>query len=569
VTIGADERNTRIYAIYVISVLAFFLLSYLIPLGARPLAAPDETRYAEIPREMIDGRDWTVPRLNGVRYFEKPPLGYWAGACSILVLGENNFAVRFPSALFTGLSALALYLAVLKSCRRTCDESGGVKAVSAAFVFLSCFEVFSVGNIAVLDAIFSFFVTAAVLAFFIASEEGHGSSREKFFMAMAGAFCGLAFLTKGFVAFVVPILSLCAFLAWEGRRGDILRMGWIPLLAAALVALPWSVLIHLREPDFWKFFFWNEHIRRFVAENAQHKEPFYFFFAAAFATFFPWTLALPAALAGIREEVRARSMRGRLVRLSICWFILPFLFFSLCNGKLLTYILPCFPPFAIIVSLGLANTLEKNGKSTLFDTGAACSAVISAILSAVFLYVQILGYNGHRIYEHMFDTAAVSAGLLFLTVFFVLSMASRNAWNKIALYAAAPLLFFFAIHYTIPDTVIQTTSPGVVLQHYMGKSDKSDIIIADGDSAAAACWYLRRDDVFVLGPPGELDYGLGRDGSCSRSVDEKAAADIIRKNRGKVLLMATDDNIRRWYGSLPRPLPAAGESNAGYAVFRY
>ena len=72
---------------YAVLLLSFFLLSYILPLGARDLVVPDETRYAEIPREMIASGDWVVPHLNGVRYFEKPALGYWVHAGSILLFG--------------------------------------------------------------------------------------------------------------------------------------------------------------------------------------------------------------------------------------------------------------------------------------------------------------------------------------------------------------------------------------------------------------------------------------------------------------------------------------------------
>ena len=74
----------------------FFLVLYVLPLGLRDLTAPDEPRYAEIPREMIVSGDWVVPHLNGVRYFEKPGLGYWVHAGSILLFGENNMAVSHP-----------------------------------------------------------------------------------------------------------------------------------------------------------------------------------------------------------------------------------------------------------------------------------------------------------------------------------------------------------------------------------------------------------------------------------------------------------------------------------------
>ena len=115
-----NTHNPAIHKKFAFLLLIFFLFSYILPLGTRDLFVPDETRYGEIAREMIAGGDWVVPHLNGVRYFEKPVLGYWVHALSILLFGENNFAVRFPSALAVGLSALFIFLAVRR--KRPHDE---------------------------------------------------------------------------------------------------------------------------------------------------------------------------------------------------------------------------------------------------------------------------------------------------------------------------------------------------------------------------------------------------------------------------------------------------------------
>ena len=82
----------------------------MLPLGARLFIIPDETRYAEIPREMLVSGDWMSPRLAGVRYFEKPVLGYWMNAASMGLFGDNRFAARLPSVLSVGLTALLLLL---------------------------------------------------------------------------------------------------------------------------------------------------------------------------------------------------------------------------------------------------------------------------------------------------------------------------------------------------------------------------------------------------------------------------------------------------------------------------
>ena len=99
---------------YSLLLFVFFILAYLLPLGSHGLFIPDETRYAEVPREMIANGNWAVPHLDGVLYFEKPVLGYWAHAISQMLFGANSFAVRLPEALAAGLTALFIFLLLQK-----------------------------------------------------------------------------------------------------------------------------------------------------------------------------------------------------------------------------------------------------------------------------------------------------------------------------------------------------------------------------------------------------------------------------------------------------------------------
>ena len=93
-----------------------------------------------------------------------------------------------------------------------------------------------------------------------------------------GVAAGCAFLTKGFLAFAFLFAAGVPFMLWERRTGKLLRLAWLPLLTMALVALPWCVMIHRREPDFWPQFFWEQRVRRFLGGgHAQHAEPFWFF----------------------------------------------------------------------------------------------------------------------------------------------------------------------------------------------------------------------------------------------------------------------------------------------------
>ena len=181
--------------------LLVFLLLYLLPLDSRPLTIPDETRYAEIPYEMLESGDWVTPRLNGLRYFEKPPLGYWLSAVSISLLGQNSFAVRLSTALAVGGTAFLVFFFTLRFFphRQT--------AALAAFIYLTFISVFLVGTHATLDSLFTLFLTAGIMSYAAATLEAH-PGRARLYWFCCGVALGLAFMVKGFIAFAVPVIVL-------------------------------------------------------------------------------------------------------------------------------------------------------------------------------------------------------------------------------------------------------------------------------------------------------------------------------------------------------------------------
>ena len=540
--------------LYILLLFIFFFMAYILPLGIRYLVIPDETRYAEIPREMIATGDWVVPRLDGLRYFEKPVMGYWVHACSILLFGENNFAVRLPSALAVGLSTLLIYL-LLRSVPPTNNKEDNFPAVFASLIFLSCFEVFGVGNTAVLDNLFSFFLTATIVGFFFATETEVGSTKEKGFLLLSGIFCGLAFLTKGFLALAVPVLVLVPYLIGQRRYMDLLRMSWLPILTAVLVSLPWGILVHLRAPDFWHYFFWNEHVRRFLAENAQHKESFWYFFIAAPVMFMPWTLLIPAAGVGLIQSDSEKNRKNRMIWFACCWLVLPFLFFSFSNGKLLTYILPCFPPFAILTALGIQHYLTKEGdRKIFFQAGVLGNAILFSLLLVVLLFVQHRSFDGIPLYSGKEKPILAAIGFLVFIIFCLKAYRVQQTRHKILFLGFAPLCLFSLLSFLIPDPTIESKMPGVFLQQHVQQIGKNSIVIADEHVIRAVTWYLKRSDIYVLGAPKELQYGLSYQDAAGRLLDKETAIDLINKNPGRVVLIAEKKLLVPWRHLLPKPV---------------
>ncbi|MCL2458259.1 MAG: phospholipid carrier-dependent glycosyltransferase [Desulfobulbus sp.] len=560
-------RQSTVIAL--LALLSLYLIAYLLPLGGRDLFVPDETRYAVIPHEMIDGGDWIVPHLNGLRYFEKPPLGYWLYAGALLLFGENNFAVRLPSALAVGLSALLIFFMVKKARLGQSEAHSHSAPITASLVFLSCLAVFGTGTIALLDSLFSFFLTACIAAFYAATEARPGSAKEKGWLLMAGMFCGLAFLTKGFLAFAVPILALVPYLLWQRRYADILRMSWLPIAIAVLVILPWALCVHLREPDFWNFFFWHEHIRRFAASDAQHKQSFWFFLLAIPGMVFPWTCMTPAAALGIKKLWREQPEWSGLLKLCLCWMIVPLLFFSASSGKLLTYILPCFPPFAILTGLGLLHAFKHKGKSKLFQGGVMVNGLLFAMILVAFMALQLFDFRGFRPYSHPWQVIMIIGGLLFCIALHIWSYRSTVARTKIILSGMALIFIYFIAPYSLPDDTREAKCPGEFLRRNSATIDKNDIILADEESITAVCWHLQRRNIYVLGPPGELAYGFGHPDAHMRLLDLQSAAERIRQHRGETVLIARARNYNQWQDKLPPASVQDQNGDKGYVVVRF
>lgn len=527
------------------AVIVLFFLLYILPLGVRPIVIPDEARYAEIPREMIASGDWVDPHLDGVRYFEKPVLGYWLNAASMIVFGGNSFAVRFPSAMAVGISALMVFFLVRRFAGRYSD------ALLASTALFTCLEVFGIGTFSVLDSMFSMFVTAAMASFFFAHMEGRSRKRIAF-LALFGVFCGLAFLTKGFIGFAVPVLAIVPFMIWERRWKELFRVCWMPFLIAILVSLPWAVMIHLREPDFWHYFFWNEHIRRFMSDRPQHPYPLWFFIPIILGGALPWTALLPAAFQGVRFT----RLRDSIFRFAICWLLFPFLFFSASHGKLGTYILPCFPPLVILITVGLQEYLQGE-KRRAFTIGALSLAMVTCILAVILVVSQVTGFPGFRSYgpAEIWKWVVVAAGLMACSGLLACSVRSLNFRKQIVLFCAAPLLFMFSTQFVMPDQIKIRKAPGELLLRNFNRI-RPDTILVTNDLARAVCWFYKRDDVYLLEIGGELTYGLGYDKSRHRLLTVGQLRKLIAEMEGEkqVVFITETEHYSRYRSLLPKPV---------------
>jgi 4-amino-4-deoxy-L-arabinose transferase-like glycosyltransferase len=339
------------------------VLTYLCLLGGFSLAEPDEPRYAEIAREMIELRDWVTPHLNYVKYFEKPPLVYWLTAINFELFGMSEFVARLWPALFGLIGIMTAY--VLGR-----SMYGAWTGYAAAALLAATPLYFGLSQILTLDMPLTTLMTVGLAAFWFAYNRGRapqsgerrarGFSRQLLVLLLYVA-TALGVLTKGPVAALLIGGSIVLFLILQR---DLRALRWLlsppSILAFLAITLPWFVLVSRRNPEFLDFFIVDQHLKRFLAPS-EHQQGLWFFFPIVWSGILPWS-AFVLFAPGMLRRFGARLLRRQLsvsTQFCLVWSGVIFLFFSLSGSKLATYVLPIFCPLAILAARFFERVLEE------------------------------------------------------------------------------------------------------------------------------------------------------------------------------------------------------------------
>ena len=324
--------------------LLFVLL--LVLMAWRPLATPDEGRYAEVGRWMGVSGDWLVQRLNGLPFFHKPPLLYWLEASSFALFGVSVWAARLVVALHAGGMAWLMW-----ACAR--HWAGEATAQRALWV-LGASAAFLIGGQYVNhDMMVATWIGVAIWCFaraLLHAEGVHAGWGRAGFVA-----CALGILSKGLIGVLLPGWVLFLWITWTRQWRKVWQLPWVSGLALmALIALPWFVLAERAVPGMLNYLFGVHQFGRFGATTFHNAQPVWFYLVALVVLMFPWALGLlAAALQGLwARGVRRETAEPTPPWVSLCWiWVVGILgFFSIPNSKLIGYALPVVAPVALLVA---------------------------------------------------------------------------------------------------------------------------------------------------------------------------------------------------------------------------
>ena len=322
--------------------LGCFTLIWFGSLDYRHLVKPDEGRYAEISREMAITGDWITPRLNGIKYFEKPPFQYWVTALAYQTFGVNEWTARLWTALSGFLGILVVWLAGSRLFGSKAGQLG------ALFLATNLYYV-ALGHINTLDMGLAFFLTLSLAAFLLAQREPPGAARERKWMLVAWGAAAGAVLSKGLIGMVIPGASFVIYSALNRDFTPWRRLHVLPgLLLFLILAAPWFLAVTLINPEFPNFFFIHEHFQRYTSTVHRREEVPWYFLPILVIGLIPW---IPLALHGLFSTWRKSPAPGEFSaqRFLVVWCGFVVIFFSLSGSKLPAYLLPVFPALALLL----------------------------------------------------------------------------------------------------------------------------------------------------------------------------------------------------------------------------
>jgi len=340
-------QSRQKWLLVLLTIGTFFIL-----LGSRALNEPDEGRYSEIAREMIETGDWLVPHFWYVPHLDKPPMTYWLVAASMKIFGQNEWAVRLPLAL-AGLSGALAAWFFGKSLGGQCV------AIWAVLILQSSLLYFAMARMLTTDIFLTQFVAWAIYflwrSWMCLTDL---NSPPKYFWRwhLAGWLAmSLGFLTKGPIALAIPLVPIILLLVVRRKtfsRKKILFGGMLAgLVLFFAVAAPWFLAVNAHVPGALDYMVFHQAAGHVTGKTIRGRGGFPgYFFVILLLGFLPWSWLL--GWLWRREHWRRMpSLQQDGWLLLNLWALFTFTFFSVTHSKLPAYILPIFPALATMLAL--------------------------------------------------------------------------------------------------------------------------------------------------------------------------------------------------------------------------
>lgn len=514
-------------------------------LNIRTFADPDEGRYVEIPREMTVSDDFVTPRLNGLKYFEKPALFYWLQASSIKLFGINETSMRLWPMLFAILGCLAIFYigAVCYS------PPVGIFAASALATNI-LYYIHS--RLVILDLALATLLNLALCCFFLAfvkppKEKTEQKSLEtqnkknllkNILITFFYVFCALASLTKGLIGIVLPGLVVFLWILVSKRFSIIKEMLYLPaILLFFAIFVPWHVIVAQKNPDFLYFYFVVEHFLRYTTSLHCRYQPFYFFIPILLIGLFPWT---GFVIVAIKNSIN-KTLKNHLDHAFLMiWFFAIFFFFSFSNSKLIPYIIPVLFPSALVLGIFISEMNTADYKKSVF-----LSIIMSLILAGIYfgfkhLIANVLENHDAALVIQVFFAFVLLANLILLLPF-AKKISKTNA-IYIFVFLAMNMMWIFNKASAYYQDIKRPTTKGMAEFVTLNKRP-DDFVFCYHRYYQDFPVYLK-STVLLVNFVGELEFGVNAEPQKKVSYSDDEFFKFWKESKKRIWLLASKKDYK-------------------------
>ncbi|HZY64174.1 MAG TPA: glycosyltransferase family 39 protein [Edaphobacter sp.] len=414
-TVSATQSATRCRCWSLRSVAILVGAWMVLQIGGlfRPGLLDDvDSIYIEIAREMLHRHDFVTPYVDGVRFFDKPPLMYWMAAGSMHIFGVHDWAARLPLALCVLVLLISVYVLGIRLFREISPaehpDRGGFYA---ALAIATGIGPYLYTRFYIPDILLALWMTLAIHLFLIAHERIRTQQTGALLPCLGfAAVTALNVLTKGLIGLVFPVAFVLLYLAVTRELRLLSRFHLFSSTAVFLaIAAPWHILAALRTPAIpfpsglglpaaggWAWFYlYNEHIARFLGKRIPHdygQVPIPLFWLLTAIWIMPWVAFLPGAIAKqiriLRRRVAATARQHEAALSLLLWTALVLGFFTF-SSRQEYYGLPALPALALMAAALLTRADSARTSAISTPTIEAAAAIRSALTWSLYFLVPV------------------------------------------------------------------------------------------------------------------------------------------------------------------------------------
>lgn len=395
--------------------LALYALWIGCTLNLRALFVPDEGRYVSVALGMVHSGDWLIPRLDGLPFFHKPPLFYWITASSLSLFGVHEWAAR--------LAPFLASLSVAGTLFWFLNQHASRRAAGLSVLLLATFPLFfDASQFASMDTLVGSLIAITILLLAHTSERLAIGERANAVLILAYATAGLGMMTKGMIGFVLPGMAITFWILWQRRYRQLYQLISLPgLMVFAAIVLPWFLLMEREFPGFLYYTFIYQQFDRYLDSTFNNPQPIYYYVMVLFGGLLPWSIA---ALIGLFSGQARRDLVSNIPRalqnLGLIWVLSILAFFSIPTSKLIGYILPTVPAFALLGALWLDSALKQSPHPLRWQRRIFIIGFMGAVLgmASVFIFHHIDKKSHKAITEQVRPQITAAARVVFYNYYF-------------------------------------------------------------------------------------------------------------------------------------------------------